>query len=52
MGNGKGRSYKVPAGATRLYLGFADGYLYVGHPGWYGNNAGQLSVTVKLAGSR
>jgi hypothetical protein len=52
VGNGNGRSYPVPAGATRLYLGFADGYLYVGHPGWYGNNAGALSVTVKMASAR
>jgi hypothetical protein len=48
IGNGKGRSYQVPGGASRLYVGFADGYLYVGEPGWYGNNAGGLSVTVKL----
>ena len=26
IGDGKGRSYKVPAGTTRLYAGFADGY--------------------------
>ena len=49
IGNGKGRSYAVPPGATRLYVGFADGYLYIGKPGWYDNNGGQLSVTVKLA---
>ena len=51
IGDGKGRSYEVPPGASRLYLGFADGYLYVGHPGWYGNNDGKLSVTVKLRSS-
>jgi hypothetical protein len=49
IGDGKGRSYDVPPGATRLYVGFADGYLYVGKPGWYDNNGGELSVTVKLA---
>lgn len=49
VGNGKGRSYRVPARATRLFLGFADGYLYVGHPGWYGNNDGELAVTVGMA---
>ena len=48
VGNGKGRSYRVPARATRVFLGFADGYLYVGHPGWYGNNDGELSVTVEM----
>jgi hypothetical protein len=52
VGDGKRRSYHVPAGATRLYLGFADGYLYVGSPGWYGNNDGALSVTVRLTRAR
>ena len=49
VGSGKGSTVRVPAGATRLFLGFADGYLYVGPPGWYGNNGGALSVTVDLA---
>ena len=48
VGDGAGRRFEVPARATRLYLGFADGYLYVGPPGWYGNNAGELSVTVEM----
>ena len=42
------RACQVPDGATRLYLGFADGYLYVGPPGWYDNNGGELAATVKL----
>jgi hypothetical protein len=49
IGDGRGRSYRVPPGTTRLYVGFADGYLYTGEPGWYDNNGGHLSVTVKLA---
>ena len=52
IGDGKVRSYRVPPGTTRLYVGFADGYLYTGEPGWYDNNGGRLSVTVKLAQSR
>ena len=52
VGDGAGRSYEIPVGATRLYLGFADGYLYEGEPGWYGNNGGALSVTVKLTRPR
>ena len=48
IGDGKRRSYEVPGGASRLYVGFADGYLYVGDPGWYDNNGGKLAVTVKL----
>jgi len=49
IGDGKGRSYRVPSGATRLFVGFADGYLYQGAPGWYDNNAGRLQVTVAVA---
>jgi hypothetical protein len=48
IGDGKGRTYVVPAEATRLFLGFADAYLYVGCPGWYGNNSGYLTVKVKV----
>jgi hypothetical protein len=48
IGDGKGRRYEVPSGATRLYLGFADAAAYNGPPGWYGNNAGQLQVTVAV----
>ena len=48
IGNGKGRRYQVPPAATRLYVGFADGFFYQGAPGWYGNNAGRLRVTVEV----
>ena len=48
VGDGLGRKFLVPAGATRLFLGFADAALYVGPPGWYGNNVGQLDVTVEV----
>jgi hypothetical protein len=48
IGDGKGRSYQVPSDATRLFLGFADGYYYTGNPGWYDNNGGKLSVTVEM----
>jgi hypothetical protein len=48
IGDGKGRSYRVPPAATRLFVGFADGFFYQGAPGWYGNNAGRLHVTVKI----
>jgi hypothetical protein len=49
IGDGKGRSYRAPAGATRLFLGFADGHYYKGDPGWYDNNVGELTVTVNGA---
>jgi hypothetical protein len=49
VGDGQGRRYRVPADATRLFLGFVDAGLFRGDPGSYNNNAGQLMVTVELA---
>jgi hypothetical protein len=46
VGDAKCRASHVPPRATRLYLRFADDYLYQGAPGWYGNNRGKLTVTV------
>ena len=43
------REVVPPAGATRLFLGFVDGALYKGDPGFYGNNAGELQVVVDVA---
>jgi hypothetical protein len=48
VGDGRGIKVRIPDGATRLFLGFADGYLYKGDPGWYDNNAGHLTVTVAV----
>lgn len=36
------QTFFVPAGATVLYLGFADGFSFTGFPGHYGDNSGQL----------
>ncbi len=47
IGDGKGRSSRIPPTATRLFVGFADGFFYQGAPGWYGNNAGSLDVTLE-----
>jgi hypothetical protein len=47
VGDGQDRVFRIPQGATRLFLGFADGALYQGLPGYYGNNAGGLCVQVK-----
>jgi hypothetical protein len=53
IGDGRGRTFRVPGGATRVFLGFADaysdGHFYQGHPGYYGNNGGHLCVQVKAA---
>lgn len=48
IGDGDGKTFLIPEGATRLYLGFADAYDFQGDPGWYGNNSGQLAVTVEF----
>jgi HYR domain-containing protein len=46
IGNGVGRRFVVPDGATRLFVGFADAFFWVGMPGYYGNNSGHLDVVV------
>jgi hypothetical protein len=43
-GDGKGRTFRIPRGATRLFLGFVDAFDFVGEPGFYGNNRGQFEV--------
>lgn len=52
VGDGKDRTFHVPPGATRLFLGFADAFSaegdYQGHPGYYDNNGGHLCVGVKV----
>jgi hypothetical protein len=53
IGDGGGRTFRVPSGATRVFLGFADaysdGHFYQGHPGFYNNNGGHLCVRVTAA---
>lgn len=53
IGDGRDRTFRVPAGATRIFLGFADAYSlgesalqgnYQGRPGYYDNNGGHLCV--------
>ena len=47
-GSGELQRFHVPAGATRLFLGFADGWASHGRPGWYGDNAGSLTVELRF----
>lgn len=47
---GDPQTFVAPAGATRLYLGFADGYDFAGAPGCYGDNSGAFMV--KVTGSQ
>jgi hypothetical protein len=49
-GTGSEQSFKVPSGATNLYLGFADAYNWQGPTGYYGDNSGELSLTVNFSG--
>lgn len=41
-------SFTAPAGATRLYLGFADAGAFWGLSSWYADNLGSLQVSVTL----
>jgi hypothetical protein len=56
IGDGGDRTFSVPPGATRLFLGFADAYSlgesalqgnYQGRPGYYDNNGGHLCVAAE-----
>lgn len=38
------RRFAVPAGATALYVGFADASTFAGPPGYYADNTGVLTV--------
>jgi hypothetical protein len=40
---------RVPAGATRLYVGLVDGYSYADTPDGYEDNTGSFTVTVNAA---
>jgi hypothetical protein len=40
------QTFTAPAGATRLFLGVADGFLFGGPPGAYDDNLGSFVVTV------
>jgi hypothetical protein len=42
------QQFIAPAGATTLYLGFADGYNFNGTPGCYQDNYDALSATVSV----
>ncbi len=48
-GSGLAQRFFVPAGATHLYLGFADAFGFQGAPGAYGDNTGGFHVTVTQA---
>ena len=47
-GLGNIQSYLVPEQATRLFLGFADGWAVQGLPGYYSDNTGSLVANFEL----
>ncbi|HJZ78867.1 MAG TPA: hypothetical protein VKD91_00935 [Pyrinomonadaceae bacterium] len=52
IGTGKGREFRVPPNASRLYLGFADAYNFTGAPGSYDDNVGELNLTFSIGPKR
>jgi len=50
-GTGTTQLFHVPADATRLYLGFADGYFHYGLPGYYEDNSGSLNASYMVYGA-
>jgi len=47
-GSGAIQQFVVPSGATRLFLGFADGNSFVGQAGFYNDNTGSLTVNLQI----
>ncbi|MCB0612243.1 MAG: gliding motility-associated C-terminal domain-containing protein, partial [Phaeodactylibacter sp.] len=47
-GAGMLQQFHIPQGATRLFLGFSDGHIFSGEPGYYEDNEGQLSVEIAV----
>lgn len=45
-GEGEVQRFVIPATATRLFLGYADGGGFQGAPGWYGDNTGGVNATL------
>lgn len=43
-GSGSVQQFNVPSGASRLFLGFADGFDFAGPPGLYHDDSGTLTV--------
>jgi hypothetical protein len=47
---GTTQRFRIPAGATRLFLGFSDGFGFRGAPGAYDDNVGSLAATFDTSG--
>lgn len=49
IGDGAGKTFTAPTGATRLFLGIADGFGFNGAPGAYEDNDGAFQVAVRTS---
>ncbi len=49
IGDGSGKTFTAPTGATRLFLGIADGFGFSGAPGAYEDNDGSFQVAVRTS---
>ena len=47
-GSGAVQEFNVPEGATQLFLGFADAFVFQGDPDFYFDNSGSLDVFFEL----
>lgn len=47
LNNGQAQTFAAPAGATRLFIGLADGSAFVGTPSCYTDNVGSFSYTLQ-----
>jgi hypothetical protein len=45
--NGKPQTFVIPQDATKLFIGYCDGYSFQGKPGYYDDNTGGLTVTAQ-----
>lgn len=45
---GQMQQFQIPPAATRLVLGFADAFSFLGNPGWYDDNTGSLVVRLNV----
>ncbi len=50
-GAGAIQAFHVPDGATRLFLGFADGFAFNGPPGYYDDNLGTMTASFSIQGA-
>lgn len=46
--DGYRQQFHVPGGAKVLYLGFADSYYSGAGPGYYGDNSGRVTISVRV----